>query len=172
MDEEGERGFFQEHRKIILAAGFGAFVLFALLLFRGCCVTFVDNYELAYRYDLRGGRITHLNRTGYIMHLPIVVEIHTVDLRPTQVCINANSRVLNCKLVQFDPAGLDLFLSWHGRADYETARSSLSDSSSPTPFNGILMSYAFDGSGKHYPFLHVIRELKPEEGGSAQVPKP
>lgn len=138
----------------------GAVAAFVLLLlgaicFRSCCVTFVDSYELGYRYDARNGKLSHIDRTGYIVHAPLVVDVHTVDLRPMQVCINANARVLNCKLVQFNPAGLDLFLSWHGRGDYE--------SGAEGRFNAILMSYAYDGSGKSYPFLSVIRELKPED---------
>lgn len=108
-------------------------VLLGALLFRGCCVTFVDSYEMGYRYDARTGSLSRIDRTGY-------------------------------KLVQFNPAGLDLFLSWHGRDNYDTSASS--------KLNPILMSYAYDGSGKSYPFLTVIRELKPEESiaptGSAQ----
>jgi hypothetical protein len=127
---------------------------------RGCCVTFVDNYEAGYRYDLRSGKVDRIGRTGYILHAPFVVEIHTIDCRPMQVCINANSRVLNCKLVQFDPGGLELFISWHGRDDYVTGDS--------TNLHNILMSYAYDGSGKTYPFLKVIRELKSEEKAAAQ----
>lgn len=139
--------------------------------FRVAFVNFVDNYELGYKYDLlEGGKITHLftidtdgdttnfaydglrPQTGYFVTPPFFVKIHTIDLRPMQVCINANSRVLNCKLVRFNPAGLDLFLSWHGRGDYTAVT-----------LNPILMSYAYDGSGKVYPFLDILRELKPEE---------
>lgn len=131
------------------------------IFYRSCCVTFVDNYEAGYQYDKRNGQITHLNRTGYITHVPFFVNIHTVDLRPMQVCINASSRVLNCKLVQFNPAGLELFLSWHGRHDYDN--DPVGTESTPSKFNQILMSYAYDGSGKTYPFLTIIRELKTEE---------
>jgi hypothetical protein len=140
-------------------------LLFSSLVFRGCCVTFVDSYEVGYSYDLRSGQLSHLDRTGYILHSPLV-DIHTVDLRPMQVCINANARVLNCKLVQFNPAGLDLFLSWHGRANYEATALNPNEA---TALNPILMSYAYDGSGKNYPFLTVIRELKPEEAVAPAV---
>ncbi len=136
-------------------------IVAVLLFIGGCsfriwCVKFVDNYELGYRYDMRNGQISRVGRTGYILHAPFLVEIHTVDLRPMQVCINANSRVLNCKLVQFNPDGLETFIAWHGRDDYDGTGGS-------SNFNSILMSYAMDGSGKSYPFLTVIRELKPEE---------
>lgn len=122
------------------------------VFFTGCCMSEVDSYEMGYRYDARNGQITHLNRAGYFIHAPFVIKINSVDLRPMQVCINANSRVLNCKLVQFNPAGLDLFLSWHGRDNYTAGT-----------LNPILMSYAYDGSGRNYPFLTIIRELKNEE---------
>lgn len=132
------------------------------ICFRSCCVTFVDNYELGYRYDLRTGQVSRVGRTGYVLHYPLIIKIHTVDLRPMQVCINANSRVLNCKLVQFNPDGLETFIAWHGRDNYDGGSASMSGSVTGS-FNNILMSYAFDGSGKTYPFLTVIRELKPEE---------
>ncbi len=143
-------------KKLIALGIFGAILIFGAIFVRGCCITFVDNYELGYRYDMRNGQVTRVGRTGYIVHPPFVVDVHTVDLRPMQVCINANSRVLNCKLVKFNPDGLETFISWHGRANYE-------GTGGRSNFNEILMSYAMDGSGKSYPFLTVIRELKPEE---------
>lgn len=141
----------------------GTFVVLLVLtivgaaLFRMFAVSFVDNYQIGYAYDLRTGQIERLARTGYFIQPPIVVSIHTVDLRPMQVCINANNRVLNCKLVQFNPTGLETFISWHGRDDYDGGTGK---------FNDILKSYAYDGSGKTYPFLTVIRELKPDEVGA------
>lgn len=134
------------------------FILFiSTLFFRGCCVTEVDSHELGYRYDRRTGRINVLPRTGYVVYPPLFVSVHTIDLRPMQVCItgsdssmsSVNSRVLNCKLVRFNRNGLELFLSWHGREDYDY------DKLSP-----ILRNYAYDGSGRHYPFLDVLRELR------------
>ena len=129
-------------------------------LFRVSCVTFVDNYEIGYKYDRLSGKITVLDRTGYIIHRPVVDEINTIDGRPMQVCISAIERVLNCKLVQFQPEGLTLFLSWHGRSNYTNRGGSREY---PTSFNQMLMAYAYDGSGTTYPFLHVVRELKAEE---------
>lgn len=161
-----------KHIVLAILAFLVALAACGAILFRATCVKFVDNYELGYRFDRRDGKITRVGRTGYIVHLPILVDVHTVDLRPMQVCINANARVLNCKLVQFNPDGLETFLAWHGRANYEAPSSSgntatsSSTSTSTTNFSNILMSYAFDGSGKNYPFLKVIRELKPEEAAS------
>jgi hypothetical protein len=139
-----------------------------LLIFRITCVNFVDNYEIAYKYDTTTGKIERLNHTGYIVTPPFLVKVHSVDGRPMQVCISAIQRVLNCKLVEFNPSGLELFLQWHGRNDYTNDGGTRE---TPTPFNQILMAYAYDGSGKSYPFLTVIRELKPEEV-TAPVEKP
>ncbi len=122
-------------------------------------VNFVDNYELPYKFDARTGAITILPESGYQVTPPLVVSVHHIDLRPMQVCINANQPVLNCKLVQFDPKGIELFLSWHGRGDYDGPGTKKQE----TTFSEILKSYAFDGSGKNYPFLKVTRELRPEE---------
>ncbi len=117
------------------------------------CVDFVDSYELGYKYDLISGKTTVINHTGYIVHAPWVIDVHTVDLRPLQVCINANSRVLNCKLVRFNPEGLLLFLSWHGRGSYGQG-----------DLEPILMSYAYEDAGHTYPFLTVLREMRTEDG--------
>ena len=129
--------------------------LVLLILFRMMFVNYVDNYQLGYKFDARTGYITVLPHQGYVVTPPFVVSVHTIDLRPMQVCISAIQRVLNCKLVQFDQEGLDLFLSWHGRANYPMV--SLQD---------ILKNYAYDGGGRAYPFLKVLKELKPEEGSS------
>lgn len=143
--------------------------LIGLIIFRLMFVNFVDNYEIGYKFDSRTGAITVLHESGYYVTPPFVVTIHTIDMRPMQVCINANSRVLNCKLVQFDPKGIELFLSWHGRDNYSAPSSSSNGGSSSgssagtTTFSEILKSYAYDGTGNDYPFLKIIRELKPEE---------
>lgn len=128
-------------------------------------VDFVDNYQAGYSYDVRTGKVEVLAKKGWVINPPILVKVHTVDLRPMQVCINANARVLNCKLVQFDPAGLELFLSWHGRDDYEGPGGSATTGANglSTQLAEILKSYAYEGSKKNYPFLKVVRELKPEE---------
>lgn len=122
-------------------------------------VNFVDNYQMGYKFDTLTGQITVLDDPGYYVTAPIITKVHTVDLRPWQVCINANQRVLNCKLVQFrkDKKGLELFISWHGRKDYEGG------SEVTGSFTDILKSYAYDGSGKNYPFMTILRDLRPGE---------
>ena len=97
---------------LLLLSGFGA------CTFRVCCVTFVDNYAIPYKFDTRTGEITKLDRVGYHIRTPLVEKIHSVDARPVQACVSAIQRVLNCKLVRFNEEGLDLFLEWHGRKNY------------------------------------------------------
>ncbi len=151
-------------KALILVAVLFVTLLIGVGAFYALCVDFVDNYELAYKYDARSGKIERIGRTGYVITPPFLVKVHKIDLRPMQVCNNANSRVLNCKLVEFNPAGLEQFLAWHGRDDYSGDESRLPD---------ILKSYAYDGSGKSYPFLTIKRELKPDEAsGVGVVPTP
>ncbi|MCR4314079.1 MAG: hypothetical protein NUV84_02435 [Candidatus Uhrbacteria bacterium] len=133
--------------------------LLALTIFRIGWVNHIDNYELGYQFDRRTGEISVIPHAGYVITPPILVKVHAVDLRPMQVCINANARVLNCKLVRFNSEGLALFLEWHGRGDY-----------SAMALNPILMSYAYENAGKTYPFLTILRELKTDavvENGTA-----
>lgn len=84
-----------------------------------------------------------------------------------QVCISSIQRVLNCKLVHFDPnlkdqetglAGWELFIKWHGRNDYEGPGTSGGVGSGS--FKEILTNYAYDGTGRSYAFLVVEKELK------------
>lgn len=189
---QGDPGFFSDpvgkFKKFVSNIWGVVVVLFMASIFIGgigilgirlFAATKVENYQVAYKYDLMPGKgqieiLRNKNQDGsysyergWVLAWPILVKVHTVDLRPMQVCINANQRVLNCKLVQFNPEGLELFLSWHGRDDYEGPGNSSMQVT--TNFSEILKSYAYDGSGKTYPFLTVLRELKPEEvGGDKQ----
>ena len=154
--------------KLILSAVvIGILAVIGLGLYWMLYGNFVDNYEIGYRYDTMGkdaGKIQMLPRTGWFFTTPFKTKIHTIDGRPMQVCISAINRVLNCKLVQFDPAGLDLFVSWHGRNNYKNeGNDTSSDPNTSTNLNELLKNYAYDGSGKSYPFLKVLRELKSDE---------
>lgn len=143
---------------IIIGLALLVLVLVSGGLFRGCAVTHVENYELGYKWDARDGSIETLPRSGYIVHAPVIVSIHTIDLRPMQVCISANQRTLNCKLVKFNPEGLDLFISWHGRGDYAD-----NGSASEGGLDDILKAYAYEDAGKSYAFLEIMREMKTED---------
>ena len=133
-----------------------AVLIFLRIFFFG----YVDNYEVGYLFHGLTGQIEKLDRKGYISMAPWD-SLGTIDLRPMQVCIAANNRVLNCKLIKFNPDGLMLFLSWHGR-NY-ASNTTVPENSSTTALAEILKSYAYDGTGKSYPFLTIIREMKTDE---------
>lgn len=120
------------------------------IVFLAGWVSHVENYELGYTFDSRTGKIEALPHAGYVITPPFLVKVNTIDLRPMQLCISANKRMLNCKLAKFDPAGLETFVSWHGRGDYDI------DIEMTGSLRDILKSYAFDGSGTSYPFLIVL----------------
>lgn len=133
--------------------------LVALLAFRGMFVTFVDSYELGYIYHARTGEIERLSRTGYVVAVPFLNSVHTLDLRPGQVCMNANSRVLNCKLVRFNPDGFDKFIEWHGRGAGEGG--SRTSSTGQSGVYEILKSYAFNvNEGRDCPFLEIQDDMR------------
>lgn len=126
--------------------------LIGLFVWYVAWLKWVENYELGYIFDARNGTITVVDHTGYISSPPFVTHVNTIDLRPMQLCISANRRTLNCKLVKFDPEGLDLFLTWHGRDDYDIESEGIGG------LRDILKSYAFDESGTVYPFLTIMSE--------------
>ncbi len=135
--------------------------ILGLLIWRGAWLTYVDNYELPYMFDALEGKIVELDHTGYVKATPLIYKVHTIDLRPMQICISANQRTLNCKLVQFNRKGLQLFLSWHGRGDYDSI------STQTGSMRDILMSYAFDGSGRTYSFLTILPSSTDIMGGQS-----
>lgn len=128
----------------------------------------VDNYEHAYEWDRSTGKIRKINHTGWVKVAPLYTKVCTIDSRPMQIRIEANfgtngssdgvnTRVLNAKLVQFDPKGADLFFTYHGLSDYD--QKSLSE---------ILKIYAYEGAATanynadslqiKYPFLKILGE--------------
>ena len=154
--------------------GFGVLVLVALaglLIFYVGWVSFVDNYEQGFVYDRFTGEITPLERTGWFIFPPVKYAVHAVDLRPYQISITANfgsdhssgipSRVLNAKLVKFNPAGLQTFVAWHGR-DAGDKLANLKE---------IMKCYAFDmEGGRDCPFITVISEINPSQAGTMPTP--
>ncbi len=137
--------------------------------FRAMFFTFVDNYQFGYVYDYWNGSQYPVNHNGYVFSPFYLRKVHTIDQRPMQVCISTIQRVLNCKLVHFDPmakdpetglSGWELFIKWHGRDDYEGPGTSMYAPTNNTLFQAILTNYAYDGTGKPYAFLVIEKELK------------
>jgi hypothetical protein len=154
---------------IILVLAFGGGILFRVF-----CVTKVDNYEFAFSYNWWNGKIERIDRTGWIIRPPLMYSVHTIDTRPYQISITAGgeqnssgvsvsssaggiaSRVLNAKLVRFNPEGLSTFLEWHGR----------SGADSMNQLTTLMRCYAFDASGgKDCPFITILSELTPGQTG-------
>jgi hypothetical protein len=138
----------------ILLAFVAAIAAVVSILFYVFFVTEIEQHEVGYKWDRRTGEISILPRSGYFIAIPWLVQIHGIDTRPTQVCINANNRVLNCKLVEFNKAGLTQFIAWHGLQSGTVSE--------------ILKSYAYDGQNKSYPFLTIKTELGAQPSGGVQ----
>lgn len=133
-------------------------LLFIALIYVLVGLTNIDKHELGYTFNRFDGTITKLDRTGLIYRDAIKYAVHKKDLRPYQIRITANidigERILNAKLVRFNPAGLDKFIEWHGRKAGGTR----------TELQEILKCYAFaaDG-GVNCPFLIVEAEIEPKQ---------
>jgi hypothetical protein len=129
---------------------------FGLLIFRALWVTNQEKHEFAYAFDRYEGKIECFTNSGWIVRTPIRYSVHTIDMRPIQITISANQRVLNAKLVRFDPKGIQTFIEWHGRGAGESMNS---------PLGEILKCYAFDkANGLDCPFLEVVQEIAPNQG--------
>lgn len=117
-------------------------------------VNFVENYEYGFYYNKFTGKIKQVEHTGWIIATPWEEDVHKIDTRPYQVSISANARILNAKLVKFNPEGIETFIEWHGRA----AGDKLDN------LREILKSYAFDrNEGTDCPFLKVVDVLAPHQ---------
>ena len=145
-------------KAVIIAVAIFVISLIGFGIWYANWVNFVERNELGFTYDKVSGKIEVLNRTGWVIATPWRKDVHAIDLRPGQVCMNANSRVLNCKLVKFNPAALDTFIDWHGRAAgahgyvYE-----------------ILKSYAFNvNEGRDCPFLIVVDDMRRKDPSAVQ----
>lgn len=143
-----------------VVAGILAIMVVGLILFRILCVDYIEQHEFGYKIEnLEGGKMSLVEKKGYVVTPPIVTKIHTIDLRPRQVCQNVgkvgeagrvdgiNGRVLNCKLVEFNPLGLTTLIAFHGIQDGDVS--------------GILGIYAYDQLGRTYPFLTIKEQSAP-----------
>jgi hypothetical protein len=135
-----------------------------LLLFCATFVTFVDKHEFGFVHNRFSGAVEVLDRTGFIVRWPIKYKTHHVDCRPYQLSITASfgddsksdipSRVLNAKLVKFNPAGLKDFITWHGVNAGDDLKN----------LKEIMKCYAFDKyGGKNCPFITVLSEINPSQ---------
>lgn len=143
-------------QKIWLTVGISfVAVIFGLLVWKGLFLDFVENYQFGIKFNKRTGEMTEISQPGWTRVTPFITEVYTVDTRPMQIRIEANNRVLNARLVKFNPKGWRQFIKLHGLAKYDGY--SLSE---------ILKSYAYENVGnrgndeeileKKYTFLEIL----------------
>jgi hypothetical protein len=165
-------GYFVDNWPVIIGAivTIGLIGLLMAGSFRVIFCTFTDNYHMAYEYNTFTGELKVLEGSGYWVRNPIKYKIHSIEMRPMQVTVlkggigngvgngtgGIGRRILNAKLVEFNPKGFDTFMKWHGRGAGET-QAELAE---------ILSCYAFDvDGGKDCPFLTVKNQLAHGQGG-------
>ncbi len=154
-------------RRIVGFVSLGIFVI-SLWIFLANTLHYVEKHELGYTFDRFNGEVQIVPHTGWVVRNPFHYSVYTIDLRPYQVSITAatattgiSDRILNAKLVRFNPAGLQTFISWHGCG----AGGSVGN------LKEILKCYAFDKqNGADCPFVTVVSELSPDQ--APIVPQP
>ncbi len=136
-----------------LFTGLVAATLVGLFIWWMFWVNFVDVHEYGYAYNKMSGTIRELDKSGWVVVHPWVEDIHKIDRRPKQVQVVANGRILNTKLVKFNPKGLMTFIAVHGR-----------HAGQGEELYEILKSYAFNvNEGKDCDFLIIDEEVRKKE---------
>lgn len=161
-------------KKVLICSVLFVLVIFIGFLFwLGLWVTSVDKHEFAFTFDrFNNGKIEVIDGGGWVVRNPFKYAVHVIDLRPYQITLSANKRVLNAKLVKFNPAGLNTFIEWHGRkAGDDIGRDSyINGNGNIVGSSGlidILKVYAFDkAEGTDCPFLTVLQDIAPNQTGN------
>ena len=172
-DEERKKAYAWENVKDIVRLSFwgtlGLLIvgLIGFLIWCAFWVTNIDQHELGFTFDRNAKEGTEAVQIvpykGWVVRTPFKYSVHTIDLRPYQITISANERVLNAKLVQFNPDGLQTFVKWHGRRAGDMH----------SQFLEILKCYAFDkAEGKDCPFITILQDIAPNQSAiPAEVKK-
>lgn len=138
---------------IKLATAMGA-IFFAMLLFYTAFLNHVAINEVGIAYNSVGGKIWVKSHPGWYLTAP-TVEVATISTLPTKVTIPSEAKVINTKIVRFNPDGIDEFIRLQGFSYF-----------SDQGVENVLMGYAF--SGKKYPFLDILQD----SGDETFTPKP
>ena len=134
--------------------GVGSVVL-ALLIFYGVFLNHVAINEIGVAYDSIGGKVWVQARPGWYITRP-TVKVAVIPTVPLKITIPSEAKVINMKIVRFNPAGIDEFIRLQGFSYF-------SDQS----IENILMGYAF--SGEKYPFLDVLQESGKENPNTSPL---
>ena len=132
---------------IKIGIGLGVLVL-ALFVFYLACLNHVDINEIGVAYNSVGGKVWIQDHPGWYLTSP-TVEVATITTLPLKVEIPTEAKIINAKMVRFNPAGIDEFIRLQGFS-YFTNQSMQSN----------LLGYAY--SGRQFPFLEVIQDIGTE----------
>ena len=130
--------------------------IIAAIIYIGSCFHRVEKHECGFVFNRFTGEIQPLDRQGWFIRMQPKYTIHAIDCRPYQIRITADTnvgeRILNAKLVRFNPKGIDEFVRCHGRDAGDDVKKLCE----------IFKCYAFapDG-GVNCPFIEVMSETKP-----------
>lgn len=145
--------------KTIIAFLVGVLAVVGSLLFWILCLNHVPPQAIGVAYDSINGQVSVQRNPGWYVTHPFV-QVASVETRPFQVCINAGARILNCKLIRFNPDGATEFVKlqgfhyWNGPSNCNSNPGCQS-----SEFGRIMMGYAY--AEQPYPFLEILEEIKP-----------
>lgn len=128
-------------------AALGVLIL-ACFIFYCACLNHVGINEVGVAYNSIGGNVWVQAHPGWYLTSP-TVEVANITTLPMKVAIPSEAKVINTKIVRFNPHGVDEFIRLQGFSYF-----------SDQGMENILMGYAF--SGKSYPFMDVLQEAGAE----------
>ena len=133
----------------------GGAVLVIAFLFYLSFLNHIAINEIGVAYNSIGGKVWVQGRPGWYVTAP-TVEVAVIPTVPLRVTIPSEAKVINTKIVRFNPKGVDEFIRLQGFSYF-----------SNQGIENILMGYAF--SGQKYPFLDVLQESGGENATSAPL---
>ena len=131
--------------------GAGIF-LTIVLMFYCLFLNHISINEVGIAYNSIGGKIWIQSRPGWYLTAP-TVDVATITTLPMKITIPSEAKVINTKIVRFNPAGIDEFIRMQGFSYY-----------SNQGLENIFLGYAF--SGQKYPFLDILQESGGENATS------
>lgn len=131
-------------RMLITLGSLLALVLGSWLL----CLNHVDINEIGVAYSSVSGKVWIQRTPGWYITSPLV-RVAYLSTLPKKVAIPSDARVINTKIVRFDPRGVDEYIRMQG---FEWGMDSSQEN--------ILMGYAF--SNQRPPFLVIMQEAERE----------
>ena len=130
-------------------------VITSLILFWTLFLNHIAPQQIGIAYDSVNGEVSVQRHPGWYLTHPLV-QVASVETRPFQVCLNAGARILNCKLIRFNPDGANEFVKLQG---FHYWNGGTCNNCNTTEFSRIMMGYAY--SERTYPFIEVLEEIKP-----------